>query len=163
MLRAPRRSHLITLLVFKLRMQFISELLWSILNARVLMLEMNCKYQSLALYLECFRSFQGNESLKYLLVVSKGDCDDLGVWTALMAVCVWGTAVFKCGGAVARMAGSAASFRLAVWVANCLCSVYCLLSYLMAPEMLLEIILNNRCLTKWKLDLYLFFIFEIKL
>lgn len=156
MLRAPRRSRLITLLVFKLRMQFISELLWSIFNARVLMLEMNCKYQSLALYLECFRSFQGNESL-YLLVVSKGDCDDLGVWTALMAVCVLGTAVFKCGGAVARMAGSAASFRLAVWVANCLCSVYCLLSYLMAPEMLLEIILNNRCLSEnWIFTCFLY-------
>lgn len=65
-----------------------------------------------------------------------------------MAVCVLGTAVFKCGGAVAQTAGSAASLRLAVWVANSVRSVYCLRSCLMAPKMLLEIILNNRCLSE---------------
>lgn len=75
--------------------------------------------------------------------------------------------MFKCGMAVAEMTGSAARPGLAVWLSNVVLCVYSLLSYLMVPKML-EVILSSSCFTapgftNHKLDLYLFFMIEIKL
>lgn len=79
---------------------------------------------------------------------------------------VLGAALFKCGMAVAEMTGFAACPELSVWLSNVMLCVYCFLSYVMVPKML-EAILSSSCLTapgftKRKLDLYLFFMIEIK-
>lgn len=80
---------------------------------------------------------------------------------------VLGAALFKCGMVVAEMTGFAACPELSVWLSNVMLCVYCFLSYVMVPKMLLEAILSSSCLTapgftKRKLDLYLFFMIEIK-